>query len=152
LGSRRGGDFSKFAASAGPSRATTAKIREIQTALKENKAARIVVATGIDLLAASSPPIATLVATYRVSKAAYDIANEANKAYQKTGDPNAAAVAAGKQVVKMAIGEARGEVINNMVDIGWTTIKTSAGLSTDDAQDRILTTALRNTLDEVLPQ
>lgn len=152
MGSRRRGDFSKFAASAGPSRATTAKIREIQTALKENKAARIVVATGIDLLAASSPPIATLVATYRASKAVYDIANEANKAYQKTGDPNAAAVAAGKQVVKMAIGEARGEVINNMVDIGWTTIKTSIGLSTDDAQDRILTTVLRNTLDEVLPQ
>ena len=152
MGSRRGGDFSKFAASAGPSRATTAKIREIQTALKENKAARIVVATGIDLLAASSPPIATLVATYRVSKAAYDIANEANKAYQKTGDPNAAAVAAGKQVVKMAIGEARGEVISNMVDVGWATMKTSAHLNTNDAQDRILTAALRNTLDEVLPQ
>lgn len=151
MGSRRGGNFSKFAASAGPSPATTAKIREIQTALKENKPARIVVATGIGLLAASSPPIATLVATYRVSKAAYDIANETNKAYQKTGDPNAAAVAAGKQVMKMAIGEVRGEVINNMVDIGWTTIKTTAGLSTNEVEDRILTAALRNTLDEVLP-
>lgn len=67
MGSRRGGDFWKFA---GSSRVTTAKIRDIESTLRENKAARIVVATGIDLLAVSYPPIATLVATYRVSKAA----------------------------------------------------------------------------------
>ena len=61
------------------------------------------------------------------------------------------AAAAAKQVVKTVIGEARGEIINKMIDVGWTTIKSSAGLSTDEGQDRILTAALRNTLDEVLP-
>jgi len=149
LGSRRGGDYGEFA---GSSREITSRIDDIQTTLEKNRAARIVVSTGIDLLAASSPPIGTLVATYRMSKAVYNIATEANKTYQKTGDPNAAAAAAAKQVVKTAIGEARGEVISNMVDVGWTAIKSSARLSTDEAQDRILSAAMKNTLDEVLPQ
>lgn len=87
-----------------------------------------------------------------MSKAVYGIATEANKAYQKTGDPNAAVAAAAKQVVKTAIGEARGEVISNMVDVGWTAIKSSARISTDEAQDRILSAAMKNTLDKVLPQ
>jgi len=78
----------------------------------------MVVSTGIDLLAASSPPIGTLVATYRMSKAVYGIATQANKAYQKTGDPNAAVAAGAKQVVKTVIGEVRGEMISNMVDVG----------------------------------
>jgi len=153
LGSRRAGDYGAFASS---SRAATVKINDriddIQTTLEKNKAARIVVSTGIDLLAASSPPIGTLVATYRMSKAVYGIATEANKAYQKTGDPNAAVKTAAKQVLRTAIGEARGEVINNMVDIGWTAMKASANIGTNEAQDRILSTAMKNTLDEVLPK
>jgi len=119
LGSRRGGDYRTFASS---SRAQTVQISrridDIQTTLNKNGAVRMVVSTGIDLLAASSPPIGTLVATYRMSKAVYGIATQANKAYQKTGDPNAAVAAGAKQVVKTVIGEVRGEMISNMVDVG----------------------------------
>lgn len=153
LGSRRGGDYGEFASSSrSDSFQINQRIEDIQTTLNKNMAARIVVSTGIDLLAATSPPIGTLVATYRVSKAVYNIANEANKAYQKTGDPNAAVAAGAKEVVKTAIGETRGAMISNMVDVGWTAIKSTTRIGTNEAQDRILSAAMKNTLDEVLPK
>ena len=60
------------------------------------------------------------------------------------------AAAAAKQVVKTVIGEARGEIINKMIDVGWTTIKSSASLSTDEASIRMNWRGFRKRLNEDL--
>jgi len=110
------------------------------------------VSTAVDVLAVTNPAIGTLVGAYKASKIIYNVASAADKAYQKSGDPNDAIKAAAGEVVKTAIGETRGQVIGNLVDVGWSAMKGAAGLATTDLQDRILTSAAKNTLDEVLPK
>lgn len=151
MGSRRGGDFGRFAGRS-VSRSVGAAIDEVQTTLSENKPVRIVVGTAVDVLALSNPAIGTLVATYKASKAIYDIASKAQATYERTHDPNEAVKAAAGEVVNVAIGAVRDQAVGNLVDVGWTAIKASAGIATNEMQDRILTSAAKNTLDEVLPK
>ncbi len=124
----------------------------IQSALTWNKPSSIVVNTAIDLVAWNIPTVGVLVATYKVSKVLYKIASKAEEEYGKTGDANSAATAATQEVVKSAVDMTRGEAINTVVDVGWTAIKSTAHLQTNEVQDRVLTTAAKNTLDEVLPK
>ncbi len=149
LGSRRGGDYTAFA---GGTRAIASRLREVQTTLKESKPARIVVNTAIGVAAATNPAIGALVVTYNLSRAFHKVASTAAKEYQATGDANAAARAAARQTVGVAIGVARGQVIGNLVDVGWSGIKQTSGISTDSLQDKILITAAKSTLNEVLPR
>ncbi len=149
MGSRRGGDYTAFA---GGTRAIASRLREVQTTLKESKPARIVVNTAIGVAAATNPAIGTLVATYKLSRIVYNITSTAAEEYQTTGDANAAARAAAKQTVGVAIGVARGQVIGNLVDVGWSRLKDASGISTDSLQDRILTSAAKSTLNEVMPK
>ncbi len=149
MGSRRAGNFREFA---GHSRSTDTGLEQVEDALRQNKSAGIIVSTAVDVLAVTNPAIGTLVAAYKASKIIHNVASAADKAYQKSGDPNDAIKSAATEVVKTAIGETRGQLIGNLVDIGWSTMKGAAGLSTNDLQDRILTSAAKNTLDEVLPK
>lgn len=149
LGSRRGGDYTAFA---GGTRAIASRLREVQTTLRESKPARIVVNTAIGVAAATNPAIAALVATYKLSRTVYKITSTAAEEYRSAGDANAAARAAAKETVGVAIGGARGQVIGNLVDVGWSGIKQTSGISTDSLQDKILTTAAKSTLNEVLPK
>jgi len=149
LGSRRGGDFGEFA---GRTRSVGAAIQEIQKTLSENKPARIVVGTAVSVLAISNPAIGTLVATYKVSKAVYNIASKANDTYERTHDTNKAIKAAAGEAVHVGIGAARDQAVGNIVDVGWTSIKASSGIVTNELQDRILTSATKSTLTEVLPK
>ena len=149
MGSRRAGNFREFA---GHSKSTSSALEQVHETLREHKSARIIVSTAIDVLAVTNPAIGTLVATYKASKMIYNVANAADKAYEKSGDPNDAIRAAAGEVVKTAIGETRGQLIGNLVDVGWSTMKGAAGLATNDLQDRILTSAAKNTLEEVLPK
>ncbi len=60
--------------------------------------------------------------------------------------------AAAKEVVRTAIGETRDEAIGTIVDVGWSGIKRAAGIHTNELTDRVLTSAVKNTLDEVMPK
>jgi len=125
---------------------------QVQTTLSDNKPAKIVVATAVDVLALSNPLIGTLVATYKVSKVIYRVTSKAYETYNRTGDTNEAVKAAAQEVVHVGIGAVRDQAIGKVVDVGWSAMKTSAGVATDEIQDRILTTAAKNTLKEVLPR
>ena len=151
MGSRRGGDFGSFAGRS-VSSSVGAAIDQVQTTLSENKSARIVVGTAVDVLALSNPVIGTLVAAYKVSKVVYRVTSKAYEVYDQTHDRNAAIRAAAGEVVHVGIGVARDQAIGQVVDVGWTAMKASAGLATDEVQDRILTSAAKNTLEEVLPK
>jgi hypothetical protein len=151
LGSRRGGDFGRFAG-APRSKSIRSAIEDVQTTLSENEPAKVVVGTAIDVLALSNPAIGTLVATYKVSKALYKMASKANDAYDRTHDANAAIKAAAGEAVHVGVGAARDQAIGSLVDVGWTAIKGSAGVATSELQDRVLTSAAKNTLSEVLPK
>ena len=104
------------------------------------------------MLALSNPLIGTLVATYQISKAIYKVTSKTSEAYNRTGDPNEAFKAAALEVVNVGVGSVRDLAIGKVVDVGWGAIKTSAGVATDEIQDRILTSAAKNTLKEVLPR
>jgi len=149
LGSRAPGNFRDFSEG---SRATSGGIVRVQSALRLNKPASVVVNTAIDVLAVTHPAIGVLVAAYKISKAAYPVVKSAKEEYDKTGDANAAAVAGARQLVSGVKAESRDEAIGTAVDVGWATVKTSTGLQTNEMQDRILTSAFKNGLDEVLPK
>jgi len=149
VGSRRSGDFGKLAGKGG---VVGAAVQEVQDALSENKSARIVVSTAVDVLAASNPAIGTIVAAYKISRTMYDIASKAQDAYAKTHDANKAVAAAAGEVVNVAAGTVRDQAVSRLVDVGWTTMKSSAGIETTELQDRILSSAAKNTLAEVLPK
>ncbi len=151
MGSRSGGDFGKFAGAHESSAVSTA-IQEVETTLSDNKSARIIVGTAIDVLALSNPAIGTLVATYKVSKVIYQIASKASDAYSETRDANTAIKAAAGEVLHIGVGATRDQAVGGLVDVGWTVMKASAGISTNEMEDRILTSAAKNTLSEVLPK
>jgi len=147
MGSRRGGSFRALS---GDSAAR--EIRRVRVALNQNKPARIVVATAIDVIAASNPTIGTLIATYKFSKFTYETASKAYAVYEKTGDINETLKIVAVETTKFVISETREQIIGDMVDIGWKMIKNSAGIETNEIQDRVLTKAAKNTLSEVLPK
>ena len=149
MGSRTPGNFRDFS---GRSRATSGGIVRVQSALRLNRPASVVVSTAIDVLAVTHPAIGVLVAAYKISKAAYPIVKAAKEEYEKTGDAIAAAVAGAREVVNIVKAESRDEAISTAVDVGWATVKTSTGLHTNEMQDKILTSAFKNGLDEVLPK
>lgn len=124
----------------------------MQSALRQHKSASIVVNTAVGLLALSNPTVGTLVAAYQTSKFVYGIASDAKKEYDKTSSPKAAANAAAEKVVDSVKDMGRGEAISTTVDVGWGAIKTTTGIKTSPEQDKILTTAAKSTLDEVLPK
>jgi hypothetical protein len=148
MGSRRAGNFRTFLGS----RSAASRIFRVQSALRQHKSASIVVNTAVGLLALSNPTVATLVAAYHTSKFAYGVASKAKAEYSKTGSPKAAANAAAGEVVNSVRDMGRGEAISTTVDVGWGTIKTATGIRTTPDQDKILTTAAKSTLDEVLPK
>jgi hypothetical protein len=127
-------------------------IGRVESALTLDRPASVVVNTAVDVLAVTHPAIGVLVAAYKISKVAYPVVKAAKEEYDRTGDANAAAVAGARQVVSGLKAESRDEAISNAVDVGWATLKTSTGLQTNELQDRILTSAFKNTLDKVLPQ
>jgi len=147
LGSRTPGNFRDFS---GKSRATSWRVRSVQQTIQA-ESATIVAQTAIDVLGITYPAIGALIATYRVSKVAYQVVNAANKEYERTGDANKAVSAAAKTIVKTAIGETRDEAIGTIVEVGWSSLKKTAGIHTNELTDRILTSAVKNTLDEVMP-
>ncbi len=154
MGSSHRGDFGKFAGGSTrkSARAVGSAIDEVQDALSKNKPAKIAIGTAVDVLAASNPAIGTLVGTYKASKIAYKAATAAKTTYDKTHDPHEAAKAAAKEGFRAAVGVTRNQIISNAVDLGWHAAKSSAGISSNGMQDKILTSALKNTLDEVLPK
>lgn len=149
MGSRTPGNFRDFS---GSSEATSRGISEVKSTLKLNQSASIVVGTAIDVLAVTHPVIGLLVAAYKVSKAVYPIVKAATDEYEKTGDVDAAASAAAKVVVNTVKAEGRDEAISLVVDVGWAAVKSRAGIKTDEMQDRILTSSVKNVLDEVYPK
>ena len=148
MGSRRGGDYSKFAGIGQVSK----RIKVVEETLETNKPARVVVNSAIDVIAASEPTIGTLIATYKVSKWIYETYQKATSAYEKTGDSNEAVEVVANETIKYGVAKARDEVIGSIVDVGWGSVKSVSGIKTDELQDRILRAATKNTLDEVLPK
>lgn len=149
MGSRTPGNFRKFS---GDSRVTAGRVRNVQAAMRQKRAATVVVQTAVDVMAVTHPAIGTLVATYKVSKVAYQVVKTANEEYQRTGSADKAASAAAKEVVRTAVGETRDQAIETIVDVGWTGIKKAAGIHTNEMTDRVLTSAVKNTLHEEMPK
>lgn len=129
-----------------------ASVQEVQDALSKNKSARIVVRTTVDVLAASNPAIGTVAAAYKISRIIYDVVSKAQDTYAGTHDADKAVAAAAGKVVNMAVGTVRDQAVSKLIDVGWTTMKSSAGIETTELQDRILSSAAKNTLAEVLPK
>ena len=122
-----------------------AAVQEVQDALSENKSARIVVSTAVDVLAASNPAIGTIVAAYKTSRTMYDIVSKAQDVYAKTHDADKAVAAAAGEVVNVAAGTVRDQAVSRLVDVGWTTMKSLQALKQPScrieyslAQQRIL--------------
>jgi len=142
LGSRRGCDFAVFTGRGGQ---VTEAILQARKTLS-SKPARIVVATAVDVLAISNPSIATLVAAYKISKTVYQVSKAATENYEKTGDPKKAVAAGVKQALKIGVSEVTSQTVGTTIDISWSVIKGAAGITTNEFQDRVLTSAVKNTL------
>jgi len=149
LGSRRRGDVAYLS---GRRQQTGDLFEAVHEVLSDETSARIIVNTAVDVLAMSNPAIGTVVGAYKVSKTVYEVAEKANEAYAKTHDPNAAVAAASQEIAHVAIVTARDQAVGRLVDVGWCSMKSSAGIKTSEIQDRILTSAVKNTLSEVMPK
>lgn len=145
MGSRRSSGYGKFIRR---TKMAVRKIRKVEKALNQNKPAKIIVATAVDVIAASHPTIGTLVVAYKMSKMVYRIANEGYKEYKKTGDTKAALKEAGKETMKQSISVAKEHIISKTVDVGWEATKRIGGINTNEIEDRILTAAAKNVLKE----
>jgi hypothetical protein len=154
LGSRRGGDFGKFAGrgASARGRAVGSAIDELHDAIVGNKPARVIVGTAVGVLATSIPAVGMLVAAYKISKAIYKVSSKAYATYDRTHDAGEAIRAAAGEAVHVGADEARDQVIGKMVDVGWPEIKEAAGVTTDEMEDKVLTSAAKSTLSEVLPE
>jgi methylthioribose-1-phosphate isomerase len=147
MGSRRAGDYSKFAGKGNVAK----QIKVVEKSLETNKPANVVVSTAINVIAASNPTINALIQTYKLSKWAYETYQKAEKAYEKTSDVNDSLKVVGTEIVKYGLATLRDVVIGAVVDIGWGSIKASTGIKTNELQDSILRAATKNTLEKVLP-
>lgn len=98
MGSRKRGDYSKFAGKGEVSK----KVGEVQLAL-DKESARIVVGTAIGAIVASQPTIATLIATYKVARWSYDTYQKAESTYERTADVNESVKTVAKETVKLGI-------------------------------------------------
>jgi hypothetical protein len=146
LGSRKGCDFTHFT---GASQQVVQAIDQTRRALK-SKPTRIVVATAVDVLALSNPTVVTLVAAYKISKAVYKVSKAATTNYEKTGNPSEAVAAAAREILKIGVSEVASQTIGTTVETSWVGLRDISGISTDKFQDRILTSAVKNTLEEVV--
>jgi hypothetical protein len=146
MGSRKGGDFRDLAG-----KSVKDKILKVKDMVSQNRPARIVVKTAIDVVAASNPILSGLVATYEVSKFLHKTATKVRDDYQKTGDKSKAFRTLAEESTKFAVSKTREQVISNYVDMSWKRIKNALGTSMDELTDRIVTKAAKNTLSEVLP-
>lgn len=146
LGSRRGCDFSVFT---GRSEQAAGAIQQTKKALL-SKSARIGVATAVDVLAISNPSIGTLLAAYKISKALYQISRAASENFDKTGDASEAVAAGAKQALRIGVSEVTSQTVGTTIDTSWSVIKNVTGIKTNEFQDRILTSATKNTLEEAI--
>ena len=148
LGSRSSGGYGAFLRE---SRATSRDLRKVEESLGGNRPARIAVAAAIEVIAANEPTIGTLLSVYRLSTTLYAISNEAYKEYLRTGDTDAAMRKAGEMTMGKTAQLLSDHIASSLVDVGWEAIKKRGGFHTTELEDRILTSAAKSTLKEVLP-
>ena len=98
----------------------------------------------------SNPTVGTLVAAYEISKAVYKVSKAATTNYKKTHDPSKAVAAATRETLKIGVSEVASQTIGTAVETSWVGLKETAGISTNKFQDRILTSAVKSTLKEVV--
>ena len=147
LGTREGGDYSDFAG-----KEVSKLVKKVQKTLESNASDQIIVGTAINVLIASNPTLSTLVAVYKLGKWTYETYQKAEEVYEKTGDADKSAQVVANETIKLGIATIRDEVISSVVDLGWGAIKSQSGIQTNDIEDRILSEATKETLDEVLPK
>ena len=145
MGSRRSGGYGKTIRKSIPGRS-----RHLEQSLLKKENTRIVVGTAIALIAQSEPTINTLIATYKVSRAIYDISRQAYREYQKSGETEAAVRKVAEVTIRHAMPYVTSHLISNAIDIGWTAIKQREGITTSEMDDRILTSAAKDTLSKVI--
>ncbi len=144
MGSRRGADFGKYSGT------SAWHVKPLGEAI-ETKSAHITVATAIDLMALASPQIATLVTAYHIGKTVHGIVQKSYEAYERTGDSGEALAAGVKEAVNAGVSSVKSHAIDSTVDMAWGAIKVSAGVTTSQLEDKVLSSAVKNTIEEVLP-
>ena len=147
MGTRRSSNYGKLIRK---SRIARRKIKNVEKALEQDRPAKIVVETAIDVITATQPAIGMLIATYKVSKVVYDISTKTYEEYQKTGNPNAAIQKGAEVALKHIESQVIEYGLSAMIDVGWATIKKEANLKTTEMQDLILKKAAKNTIKEVI--
>jgi hypothetical protein len=99
----------------------------------------------------SSPPIATLVTAYHVAKTLHRVVETSYESYQRTGDSGQALAAGAKEVLRAGVTEIRSQTIGSTIDMTWGAVKAVSRVQTSPIEDKILTSALKNTVEELMP-
>lgn len=146
MGSRRSSGYGKAIRRSVPTRMSG----RVEQALAKKETPSVLVGATITLAAQSMPMINTLVATYKVSRALYDISTQAYREYQKSGETDAAVRKVAEVTIKHAMPYVTSHLISNAIDIGWAAIKQREGITTSETEDRILTSAAKKTLSKVI--
>jgi len=146
MGSRRSSRYGETIRRSVPRGAS----RRVEQSLAEKETASVTVGAVITLIAQSEPTINTLLATYKVSRALYDISSQAYHEYQRSGEINAAVRKVAEVTIRHAIPYVTSHLISNAIDIGWGAIKQREDITTSEIEDRILTSAAKDTLSKVI--
>jgi hypothetical protein len=146
MGSRRNAGYGSFIRAQAPRQAS----KQLKQSLVEKETPSVTVGAAITLIAQSQPSINTLLATYKLSKALYNISCKAYKEYKKSGEVDAAVRKVAEVTIRHAIPYVKSHLISNAIDIGWGAIKQREGITTSETEDRILTSAAKDTLSKVI--
>lgn len=146
MGSRRSSGYGSTIRRSVPRHAN----RRVEQSLAKKETTRVVVGAAITLVAQSEPMINTLLATYKVSRALYNISRQAYREYQRSGETDAAVRKVAEVTIKHAMPYVTSHLISNSIDIGWAAIKQREGITTSEIEDRILTSAAKDTLSKVI--
>jgi hypothetical protein len=145
MGSRRSFSFQEY--STRPARSASSLADAI-----EHKSVNIAVATAIDVIALSSPPIATLVTAYHVAKTLNRVVQASYETYERTGDGGLALASGAKEVLRAGVTEMRSQTIGSTVDMTWGAVKVVSRVTTSPVEDKILTSAVKNAVEEIMPR
>jgi galactokinase/mevalonate kinase-like predicted kinase len=80
----------------------------------------------------------------------YQVSKAAAENYDETGDPKKAVAAGAKQALKIGVSEVTSQTVGTTIDTSWSAIKSAGGITTNEFQDRVLTSAVKNTIEEGL--
>ena len=142
MGSRRGPSAHTIL---GSGKGATRTQTQLQKKLKDTST-KAVAEAAFKAVATTNPTVGALYLAYKVAKFTYPIVKEGVKEYNNTGDKDKAINKMKEETVKQVGREIKAAVVDTMVGASVDAVKSAANMSTNEATDTFVKTAVSETI------